>query len=41
MSGDITCDVLSLARVGWRDDITYDNLIYDDIKPECEIMGLI
>ena len=32
---DITCEDLHLASVARMDDITYDNLI-----PECEIMGL-
>ena len=35
MCDDITCDDLHLASVAGMDDITYD-----DLNPECEIMGL-
>ena len=35
MCDDITCDDLHLASVAGMDD-----LICDDLKPECEIMGL-
>ena len=34
MCDDITCDDLHLASVAGMDDITYD-----DLNPECEIMG--
>ena len=36
---DIMCDDLHLASVAGKDDITYDDLIYDDLNLECEIMG--
>ena len=34
MCDDISCDDLHLASVAGMDDITYD-----DLNPECEIMG--
>ena len=40
MCYDITCDDLHLAGVAGMDDITCDDLIYDALNPECEIMGL-
>ena len=40
MCDDITCDDLHLARVAGMDDKTCDDLTYDDLNPECEIMGL-
>ena len=35
----ITCDELHLASFTGMDDITCDDLTYDDLNPECEIMG--
>ena len=35
MFDDITCEDLHLASVAGLNDITYDNLIYDDLNPEC------
>ena len=40
MCDDITSDDLHLANVAGMDDITCDDLTYDDPNPECEIMGL-
>ena len=40
MCDDITCDDLHLASVAGMYDITFDDLTYDDINPECEIVGL-
>ena len=40
MCDDITFDYLCLASVAGMDDITCDDLIYDDLNPEYEIMGL-
>ena len=40
MFDDITCDDLHLTSVVGMDDITGDDLIYDDLNPDCEIMGL-
>ena len=40
MFDKITCDDLHLASVAGMDDITSDDLIYDDPNPECLIMGL-
>ena len=37
---DITCEDLNLASVAGMDDITCDDHTYDDINPECEILGL-
>ena len=37
---DIMCEVLHLASVVGMDDITCDDQIYDDLNPECEIIGL-
>ena len=34
------CDDLHLASVVRMDDITCDNITYDDLNPKCEIMGL-
>ena len=39
MCYDITCDGLHLASVVRMDDIICDDLTYDDLNPECEIMG--
>ena len=39
MCDDITCDDLHLASVPGMDDITCADLTYDDLNPECEIMG--
>ena len=39
----ITCEDLHLARVARMDDITCDNLTYDDLNPDvCEnvVLGL-
>ena len=35
MCDDVTCDDLHLTSVAVMDDITYD-----DLNPECEIIGL-
>ena len=40
MCDDITCDDLHLAIVAGIHDITYGDLTYNDLIPECEIMGL-
>ena len=40
MCDDITSDDPHLASVAGIDDITWDDLKYDDPNPECEIMGL-
>ena len=40
MCNDITCEDLHLASVAGIDDITSDDLTYDDPNPECEIIGL-
>ena len=32
---DIMCEHLHLASVAGMDDITCDDLIYDDLNPEC------
>ena len=40
MCDDITCDDQHLARVAGMDDITCDELTYDDPNQECKIMGL-
>ena len=40
MCDDITCEDLHLARVAWKDDITYDDQTYDDLNPEIEIIRL-
>ena len=40
MCDDITCEGLHLASMAGMDDITCDDLTYDDPTPECEIMGL-
>ena len=37
MINDIMCDDQHLASVAGMDDITYDDLRYDDQNPECEI----
>ena len=39
MCDDITCDGLHLASMAGMDDITCDDLTYDDPNPKCEIMG--
>ena len=36
----ITCDNLHLASVAGMDNITCDDLTYDELNPECDIMGL-
>ena len=36
---NIMCDSLHLASVVGMDDIACDDLTYDKINPECEIMG--
>ena len=40
MYDDITCDDLHLASVAGMDDKTCDELKYDDLNLECEIMEL-
>ena len=35
MCDDITFEDLYLASVAGMDDITYDELAYDDLNPEC------
>ena len=35
MCDNITCEDLYLANVAGMDDITYDELAYDDLNPEC------
>ena len=40
MCDDVTCDDLHLTSVAGMDDITCDDLIYGDLNPECQIMGL-
>ena len=40
MCDDLTFDDIHLASVDGMDDITCEDLIYDDLNPECEIMGL-
>ena len=40
MCDHIMCDDQHLASVAGMDDIVCDDLIYDDLNPECEIMGL-
>ena len=40
MCDDITCEDLHLASVAGIDDITCGDLTYDDLNPECEIIGL-
>ena len=40
MCEDITCDDIHLASVAGMDDITCEDLTYDDLNQECEIMGL-
>ena len=40
MCDDIMCDDLHLASVVGLDDITCEDLTYDNLNPECEIMGL-
>ena len=37
---DIMCDDVHLASVAGTDDITCDDLTYDDLNPECENIGL-
>ena len=41
MCEDITCEDLHHARVAGMDDIPCDDLTYDDLNPECEIIGRI
>ena len=44
MFADITCEDLYLASMAGMEDITCDNLPYDDLNPdECEnmVLGLI
>ena len=40
MCDDIRYDDLHLASVAGMYDITCEDLTYDDLNPECEIMGL-
>ena len=40
MCVDITCEDLHLASVAGMDDTTCDDVIYDDLNLECEIMVL-
>ena len=40
MCDDITCEDLHLASVAGMVDITCDDLTYDDLDQECEIIGL-
>ena len=40
MCDDITRDDLHLVSVAEMDDIICDDLAYDNLNPECEIMGL-
>ena len=40
MCYDMTCVDLHLTSVAGMNDITCDDLIYDDVNPECKIMGL-
>ena len=40
MCDDIKCEDLQLASVAGMVDITCDDLTYDDLNPECEIIGL-
>ena len=40
MCDDITCDELHLPSVAGMDNITCDDLTYDDLNQEYEIMGL-
>ena len=35
MCDDITCEDLHLASVAGMDDIPWDDLMYDDLNPEC------
>ena len=35
MYDDVTCEELHLANVAGMDDITCDDLTYDDLNPEC------
>ena len=35
MCDEITCENLHLASVAGMNDITCDDLIYDDLNPEC------
>ena len=41
MCDDIICEDLHLSSVAGMDDITCDYLTYDDLNPECEIIGRI
>ena len=40
MCDDITCEDLHLASVAGMDDITSDEITYDDLNADCEIIGL-
>ena len=40
MCYDLTCGDLHLASMAGMDDITCDDLTYDDLNPESEIIGL-
>ena len=40
MCDHTTCDDLHLTSVAGMDDITCNDLTYDDLIPECEIMAL-
>ena len=39
MCDDITCYDRHLVSVDGIDDLTCDDLIYDDLNQECEIIG--
>ena len=44
MCDDVTCEYLNLARMAMMDDITCDDLTYDELNPDvCEnvVLGLI
>ena len=40
MGDDLTCEHLHLASVAGIDYITCDDQKYDDLIPDCEIIGL-
>ena len=35
------CEDLDLASMAGKDDITCDDLTYNVLNPECEIIGLV
>ena len=44
MCDDVICEYLHLASIAGMDDITCDDLIYDDLRPDvCEnvVLGLM